>query len=160
MPLSSSVALDIGVSRLTKANVRAFANAAKREAAQKRGERTPSPEQLHLGDSDDTERFAKEHPLLCRNRATLSKENMTNYDLWKPAVVAEPDRTRQEEIWEGKPSLLGSPTGQDRGCSASVSAAEPLKSRHSAPGTTAYCVSSNQAASLGLGRIEQGICHC
>lgn len=64
------MASSLAVSRLTKANVRAFANAAKRDTAHQRGARTPSPERLHLGDSNDTERFLDEHPLLRLNRAT------------------------------------------------------------------------------------------
>jgi hypothetical protein len=53
-----------GTTPLTKANVRAFAHACKRETAYRRGERTPSPELLHLGDSRDTERRLAEEPLL------------------------------------------------------------------------------------------------
>lgn len=77
------MASSLGVSRLTKANVRAFANAAKRDTAHQRGERTPSPERLHLGDSNDTERFLDEHPLLRLNRG--------NRATWTARPGAYPD---------------------------------------------------------------------
>ena len=60
--------------RLTKANIRALANAAKRDAAHRRGEQTPSAELLHLCDSFDTvNRRLNDNPLLEVNRNPWKK---------------------------------------------------------------------------------------
>src|ERR1700761_5092295 len=111
MPSRSVETPDAGVSLLTKSNVRAFATAMKREAAHQRGERTPSPEQLHLGDSNDTERFLDEHPLIRNSRAERCRQGAIDYRFRKPLTVAKPNWNTSK--WKAEEKVLnGDARGQ------------------------------------------------
>ncbi|EOO03696.1 hypothetical protein UCRPA7_758 [Phaeoacremonium minimum UCRPA7] len=118
---------DAGRPRLTKANVRTFANATKCETAHRRGEPTPSPEPLHLGDSNDTERFFEEHPLLRRDRAANHEYEEETYESWKPAILPISDQQRvNAAILGDKLEATMTAANPPNGCNSNIGQTEPV----------------------------------